>query len=85
MFVLMIPVRFGSLIECDELWSVRSCICIYIYMHKNIIKVNYVYKITRQLRLSPLKYISGLIDPSHLKRFYLILIDQSYLKGFILS
>jgi hypothetical protein len=38
-----------------------------------------VYKITSQPILSFIK------DPSYLKRFSLILIDSSYLEGFILS
>jgi hypothetical protein len=45
----------------------------YTYRHKKC-----VHKITRQLRLSSVKKISRFVDPSHLKRFYLILIDSSY-------
>jgi hypothetical protein len=58
-FVLMILVWFGSLIECDGLWSnVHNYICIYIGVNDSI------YKLTRQTRLSLIKVSSLTISIS---------------------
>jgi hypothetical protein len=65
MFVLLILIWFGFLIECDELWSsVRNFIYIYLGIKE-------IYKITNQLRLSLIKNVSSLIDPPYLKRYSL--------------
>jgi hypothetical protein len=93
MFVLMILVWFGSLIECDELWSnAHNYICIYIWKKMfikitrqtglSLIKVsslNDVHLILSQNdpNLSKLRFYLILIDLTDLKRFYLILMDSS--------
>jgi hypothetical protein len=67
MFVLMILVWFGSLFECDGLWSnVHNYIYIYIML----------IKLTKQPRISSIK-ISSLIDPC-LSKIHLILKESSY-------
>jgi hypothetical protein len=60
-----------SVISCGVMSTITSA---YTYRKKMLIKV------TRQIRLSPIKNVSSLIDSSHLKRFYPTLIDLSYLK-----
>jgi hypothetical protein len=47
--------------SCGVISTITSA---YAYRHKK-----YICRITRQLRLSPIKNISSLIDLSHLKRF----------------
>jgi hypothetical protein len=50
MFVLMIPVWFGYLIECDEFGVISTIASAYTNRHKK-----YIHKITRQPRLSSIK------------------------------